>query len=53
MLVILERIAKKLGAIADDDPTLRVLKQATEPERLIEQIDQAKAENSSKLTRRM
>jgi uncharacterized membrane protein len=61
MLVILERIAKKVGAITDDDPTLRVLKQATEPEKLIDQIEQAKAENSSssaesdrnKLTRSM
>lgn len=42
MLTILERIAKKVGASTDDDPSVQVLEQATRPERLIDQIDQAK-----------
>jgi hypothetical protein len=42
MLTMLKRIAKRLGAITDDDPSVQVLEQATRPERLIDQIDQAK-----------
>jgi uncharacterized membrane protein len=42
MLTMLDRIAKKVGASTDDDPSVQVLEQATRPERLIDQIDQAK-----------
>ena len=42
MLTILERIAKKVGARTDDDPSVQILEQATRPEKLIDQIDQAK-----------
>jgi uncharacterized membrane protein len=41
MLQVLERIAKQLGVATDDDPSLRVLEQATRPDRLVNQIDQA------------
>jgi uncharacterized membrane protein len=47
MLTLLQRIAKKVGATTDDDPSLHVLEQATQPEKLIDQIEQAKAENST------
>ena len=38
MLQILERIAEKVGAVIDDDPSVSVLEQATRPEKLVEQI---------------
>ena len=41
MLRMLERIAQKVGAKTDDDPSLQVLDQATHPEKLIEQIENA------------
>lgn len=41
MLKFLERIAKKVGAKTDDDPNLQVLEQATRPEQLVDQIEQA------------
>ena len=41
MLRMLERIAQKVGAETDDDPSLQVLDQATNPEKLVEQIEQA------------
>ena len=41
MLRMLERIAEKVGAKTDDDPTLQVLDQATHPEKLVEQIERA------------
>lgn len=40
MLQLLERIAAKLGA-EDDDPTVKVLEEATRPDKLIEQIEKA------------
>ena len=40
MLIMLERIAEKVGAITNDDPSLQVLDQATNPERLAEQIEE-------------
>ncbi|MEP6900721.1 MAG: DUF1003 domain-containing protein [Actinomycetota bacterium] len=40
MLQILSQIAKKLEIKIDEDPTIRVLEQATRPEKLIEQIEQ-------------
>jgi hypothetical protein len=46
MLRMLERIAKKVGATTDDDPTLQALDQATHPEKLVEQIERASAEGS-------
>ena len=41
MLLLLEEIAKKVGTLKDDDPEVGVLVQATRPEQLAEQIDQA------------
>jgi uncharacterized membrane protein len=41
MLQILERIAKKVGAHVTDDPQVRALEEATRPEALIEQIEDA------------
>jgi uncharacterized membrane protein len=41
MLQILERIAKKVGAHMSDDPQVRALEEATRPEALVEQIEEA------------
>jgi uncharacterized membrane protein len=41
MLQMLERIAVKVGADEKDDPQVRALEEATRPEALIEQIEQA------------
>ena len=41
MLQILERIAKKVGAHVGDDPQVRALEEATRPESLVEQIEEA------------
>jgi uncharacterized membrane protein len=46
MLRILERIAKKVGARTDDDPHLQVLEQATQPEKLVDQIEKTSKQNS-------
>jgi len=40
-LQMLERIAKKVGAHVNDDPQVRALEEATRPESLVEQIDEA------------
>jgi uncharacterized membrane protein len=40
-LQILERIAKKVGAHMSDDPQVRALEEATRPESLVEQIEDA------------
>lgn len=45
MLQILERIAKKVGANIEGDPDIPVLKQDTDPEKLVAQIEQAQREN--------
>jgi uncharacterized membrane protein len=45
MLTILERIAERVGAKTDDDPSVQVLEQATQPEKLIDQIEQAQGQN--------
>jgi uncharacterized membrane protein len=45
-LQILERIAKKVGAHVADDPQVRALEEATRPEALVAQIDQASREES-------
>ena len=47
MLRMLERIAEKVGAKTDDDPSLQVLDQATNPEKLVEQIEQASTQGST------
>jgi uncharacterized membrane protein len=44
-LQILERIAKKVGANVTDDPQVRALEEATRPESLAEQIEEAYGEN--------
>jgi uncharacterized membrane protein len=41
MLTLLGRIAEKVGVKIDDDPSLQVLEQATRPEQLVNQIEQA------------
>jgi uncharacterized membrane protein len=41
MLQILEQIAKKVGAHVDDDPQVRALEEATRPEALVRQIEEA------------
>jgi uncharacterized membrane protein len=41
MLLLLEDVAKKVGAIKDNDPEVSVLVQATEPDALARQIDEA------------
>jgi uncharacterized membrane protein len=43
-LQILERIAKKVGAHVNDDPQVRALEEATRPEALVRQIDEAYGE---------
>lgn len=50
MLTILERIAKKVGVSTDDDPSVQVLEQSTRPEKLVDQIEQARqvSANSSR-----
>lgn len=45
MLQILERIAHKVGVSMDDDPAVRILKKATHPEALVEQIEQAQRDS--------
>jgi uncharacterized membrane protein len=47
MLRMLERIAEKVGANTEDDPSLQVLDQATNPEKLVEQIEQASTQGSN------
>ena len=39
MLTMLKQIADKVGADVNQDPTLAVLEQATQPEKLVEQIE--------------
>jgi uncharacterized membrane protein len=46
MLTLLERIAKKVGARTDDDPHLQVLEQATQPDKLVDQIEETSKQNS-------
>jgi uncharacterized membrane protein len=41
MLKLIERIANKVGASTEDDPSLQVLEQATRPEKLVDQIEKA------------
>jgi uncharacterized membrane protein len=41
MLLLLESIAKQVGALQKDDPEVKVLVQATEPEALAKQIEEA------------
>ncbi|SDN61755.1 DUF1003 domain-containing protein [Polaromonas sp. JS666] len=46
MIQMLERIAKKVGADSGSDPDLRILKENTNPEKLVAQIEQAQHEDS-------
>ena len=41
MMVMLLRIAEKVGADVHDDPSIKVLEQSTRPDKLAEQIEQA------------
>ena len=47
MIQMLERIAKKVGADSPD-PDVRILKEDTDPEKLVAQIEQAQNENPPK-----
>lgn len=46
MLQMLERIARKVGAHIDNDPQVRALEEATRPETLVEQIEEAYREET-------
>jgi uncharacterized membrane protein len=46
ILQLLDRMARKLGLTEEDDPEVRVLEQATRPETLARQIDDALREHS-------
>lgn len=46
ILQLLEGIAKQLGVRADDDPEVGVLEQATRPETLARQIEEACREDA-------
>ena len=46
MLQMLERIAKKVGAHVDDDPQVRALEEATRPESLVRQIEEASRQDA-------
>ena len=46
MLQMLERIAKKVGAHVSDDPQVRALEEATRPDTLVEQIEEAYRDES-------
>jgi uncharacterized membrane protein len=45
-LQMLERIAKKVGAHVSDDPQVRALEEATRPDALVRQIDEAYGEEN-------
>jgi hypothetical protein len=51
MLTLLGRIAEKVGVKIDDDPSLEVLEQATHPEQLVDQIEEATKRTSTTLPR--
>jgi len=51
-LQMLERIAKKVGAHVSDDPQVRALEEATRPDTLIQQIEEAYREETGEPTRR-
>ena len=46
MLKILGRIAERVGAKIDDDPSVQVLEQATRPEKIVDQIEEASQQSS-------
>ena len=46
MLQMLEHIAKKVGAHVSNDPQVRALEEATRPDSLVEQIEEAYRESS-------
>lgn len=47
-LQMLERITKKLGCHMSDDPQIRALEEATRPESLVEQIEEAYRQETGK-----
>lgn len=47
MLQMLEAIAHKVGAGVEDDPQVRALEQATRPEALVKQIEEAYAQSGT------
>ena len=51
ILQMLDRMARKLGLTEEDDPEVRVLEQATRPETLARQIDDALREHSGQAPR--
>lgn len=50
MLKLLEQIAEKMGLEVDDNPSLKVLDQATHPEKLAEQIEKAISRGTDQTT---
>jgi uncharacterized membrane protein len=46
MLKILGRIAERVGAKIDDDPSVQVLEEATRPEKIVDQIEEASQQSS-------
>jgi uncharacterized membrane protein len=51
-LQMLERIAKKVGAHVSDDPQVRALEEATRPDTLVQQIEEAYREEAGEPPRR-
>ncbi len=49
---MLERIAKKVGAHVGDDPQVRALEEATRPDTLVEQIEEAYREEAGEPPRK-
>jgi uncharacterized membrane protein len=47
-LQILERIARKVGANVSDDPQVKALEEATRPDALVEQIEEAYGDQAGK-----
>jgi hypothetical protein len=46
MPMLLERVARKVGARTDDDLHLQVLEQATQPGKLVDQIEETTKQNA-------
>jgi uncharacterized membrane protein len=52
MLQMLERIAKKVGAHVSDDPQVRALEEATRPDTLVEQIEEAYRDETGQVVKK-
>lgn len=49
MLFMLNRIAEKVGAKIDDDPSVQVMEQATQPGKVVKQIEETIEQDAAKL----